>query len=206
MVTLRFDLVARNANEGKANQELQAKANKVFALLKAEKIGENDVVASDLKSEPQFEHEGSIQKGKLIGYSVARTFAVKARDVHAFAKLLDELLPLGGVEVSKVEPGLTKQKEIEAEIFEKALTNAREQAEKTVKSMDMKIDSVFAVSQVPFPEIQSRMIPGVEYSSERVIVTGSYIPTGENAVSQYRVAPLTVSQSVHVIYLISPAK
>jgi uncharacterized protein YggE len=42
MVTLRFDLVARNPDQSKANQEVQSKANKIFALLKERKIGENE--------------------------------------------------------------------------------------------------------------------------------------------------------------------
>jgi hypothetical protein len=67
----------------------------------------------------------------------------------------------------------------------------------------MRIDSVFAVSVAPFPEVQSRMFG----TTERVVVTGSYIPTGGNlAPSQYRLAPVTISQSIHVIYLISPAR
>src|SRR6266404_4337170 len=37
MVTLRFDLVARNPDQNKANQEVQAKANKILALLKERK-------------------------------------------------------------------------------------------------------------------------------------------------------------------------
>src|SRR5256714_9819474 len=43
MVTLHFDAVARNADEGKANQDVQAKANKIFALLNERKIAANDV-------------------------------------------------------------------------------------------------------------------------------------------------------------------
>jgi hypothetical protein len=65
--------------------------------------------------------------------------------------------------------------------------------------MNMKIDSVFAVSPVPFPEIRTRIFG----SEERVLVTGSNIPMTE---PEYRLAPVTVSQNVHVIYLISPAK
>src|SRR5438552_15402684 len=70
MVTLRFDLVARNPDQTKANQEVQANANKIFALLNERKIGENDIVASDIKSEPQFENneEYGRKRGKLIGY------------------------------------------------------------------------------------------------------------------------------------------
>jgi uncharacterized protein YggE len=75
MVTLRFDVVARNPDQNKANQEVQAKANKVFALLKERKIAENDVVASDIKSEPQYEERESGRKqGKIIGYTVTRPF------------------------------------------------------------------------------------------------------------------------------------
>ncbi len=54
VVTLRFDLVARNADQAKANQEVQAKANNIFALLNDRKIAEADVVANDLKSEVQY--------------------------------------------------------------------------------------------------------------------------------------------------------
>src|SRR3954469_13381789 len=55
MAVLRFDLVARNADQTKANQDVQTKANKIFAMLNERKIAETDVVASDIKSEPQFE-------------------------------------------------------------------------------------------------------------------------------------------------------
>lgn len=212
MVTLRFELVARNPDQAKANQEVQTKANKVFALLKERKIAEADVIASDIKSEPQFEKSQDGRKNdRVIGYSVTRTFAVKVRDVQAFATIVDELLTVPGIEISGVEAGLTKEKEIRAEIFEKSLRDAREQAERSLKAMEMKIDSVFAVSPVAFSQIRDSMF-GSESgaTTERVIVTGSYIPTGGIAgirvPSQYRLAPLTVRESIHVIYLISPTK
>jgi uncharacterized protein YggE len=205
MVTLRFDVVARNPDQAKANQEVQAKANQILALLKERKIAENDVIAADLRSEPQYENEEQAGRkyGKIIGYAVTRSFTVRVRDVKAFAKLVNELLAIGGTEFSWIEAELTKEKEVRDEIFEKALVNAHEQAEKTLKAMGMKIDSVFAVSPVAFPEIQSRMFA----TTERVVVTGSYIPTGGDLPpSKYVLAPVKVSQSVHVLYLIAPAK
>jgi uncharacterized protein YggE len=211
MVTLRFDLVARNADQAKANQEVQAKANKVFALLKERKVGDNDVIAADLKSEPQYakQEESGRKEGKIIGYVVTRFFAIKVRDVSLFARLVDELLSIPGTEFSGIDPGLAKEKEVRDEIFEKAVVNAREQADKTLKTMGMKIDSLFAISPVSFAQIRSRIF-GSDYgegTTERVIVTGSYIPTaGDLSPSEYRLAPVSVSQSIHVIYLISPAK
>jgi len=68
----------------------------------------------------------------------------------------------------------------------------------------MKIDSVFAVSPVTIPEITSNMFPRTD---ERTIVTASNIPNQQDRVaSEYRLAPVEFSQSVHVIYLISPVK
>jgi uncharacterized protein YggE len=213
IVTLRFDVVARGPDQAKANQDVQTKANKIFAMLNGRKVAQSDVVASDIKSEPQYEknEEYGSKRGKIIGFSVTRTFAAKVRDIQIFASVVDELLATAGVEFSGVEPGLSKEHEVRNEMFEKALTNAREQAEKALKPVEMKIDSVFAVSPIAFPQIRSRIFGAdlPEATTERVVVTGSYIPAsgvGNHVVSEYRLSPLTVSQNIHVIYLISPAK
>jgi uncharacterized protein len=200
---LTFDLVVRAADLPKANEQLQSQANKTFVLLHGRKISENDVIAENLTSEPEFEQEETYprRRGKLIDYRVTRTFKVRVRDVAAFPKLVNDLLAIGDVEFSQIDGGLSKQREIQEQIWDRALSNARERAEKTVKATGMKIDSVFAVSPVAFPEIQSKFFglginEGAAAEVERVI----------QPALQYRLAPITVSQNVHVIYLISAAK
>jgi uncharacterized protein YggE len=203
MMTLRFDLVGRAPQQPKANAEVQTKANKIFALTKERKIADDDVIAEDIQSEPEFEKgdEYSNKRGKLIGFKVTRHFQVKLRDLAAFPKLVDDLINVGA-EFYGIEGGLAKQNEIKSEMWEKALANAREQAEKTLKPLNMKIDSVFAVSPVSFPEIETGIFGGevsgfapAKAEVERVIVT-----------PQYRFAPVKAAQRVHMIYLISPAK
>lgn len=200
MVTLRFELVARNPDQAKANQEVQAKASKILGLLNERKIAESDVIAADVTAEPDFAEDSLGRKtGKLVGYSVTRGLQVKIRDLPAFPKLVDELIGITGVKFNDLAAGLTKEKEIQQEIWDKALANAREQAEKTAKAMSVRIDSVFAISPVAFPQIRERIF-GSDYgeaATKRVVVTGP---------PEYRLAPITVSQSVHVIYLIAPAK
>ena len=49
VVTLRFNLIVTDLNEGKANQQIQAKAAKTFAILDEGKIQQNEVIAEDLK-------------------------------------------------------------------------------------------------------------------------------------------------------------
>jgi len=206
MVTLRFDVYGHNADRAKANEEVQAKAIKVLALLKERKIGETDVVAEDLTSEPEFEKDEPLasSRGKVIAYFATRPFAVKVRDVTVFPKLADDLIAMGGLEFAHIEGGLIKQKEIAEELWQKALVNARERAEKTLGAMNMKIDAVFGVSPVGFTEIERKMFE----SGERVIVTGSNVPTSKERAqpSEYRLALVSLTQSVNVIYLISPAK
>jgi uncharacterized protein len=204
LAMLRFDVVARAADRVKANQEAQANAAKVFALLNSKKIAENDVVAQDLKSEPEFEESqnSSRSSGKIIGYKVDRPFEVKIRDVAVYPKLVDELIAIGGVEFSGISVDLSNKKEVRDQVADKALANARERAERTLKATGMKIDSDFAISPVTFPEIEATIFGAQEFgvrSARRVVAQ-------ETGAPEYRLAPVTISQSVHVIYLISPAK
>lgn len=76
MMTLRFDLVGRAPQQPKANADVQTKANKVLALTKERKIADEDVIAEDIRSEPEFEKgdEYSDKRGKLIGFKVTRHF------------------------------------------------------------------------------------------------------------------------------------
>lgn len=202
-VTLRFDLVARNPDQAKANQEVQAKATKVFAMADARKIAESDVVGADLRSKPQYENEDEYGRkhGKIMGYSVTRSFTVKIWDVMAFPKLVDELLAIGGAEFSEIDTGLSKEKEVQDEVTDKALLNGRERAVKTLKTMDMKIDSVFAVSPVAFPEIQSKF-----FASSSPVSGYLAVQQAKPDPTQYWLAPIKISQGVHILYLISPAK
>ena len=204
MLTMKFDLVGSAPDLPKANEEAQSKSNKVFAMLKSDKVADTDVVAQNLRTEPQFEEEEKFgqRREKLIGYRVVREFQIKLRDVSVYPKLIDELIALGGAEFrQEVQGDLSKRKEIEEQLSEKALANARERAEKTAKAMGVKIESVFAISTAEFPKLEETMFS----STERVVVTGMNVPPPAKA-PEYRLALITVSQNVHVIYLISPAK
>ncbi len=199
MVILRFDLVVRDPDQEKANREVQARAAKILAMLDERKIEERKVVATNLTSEPQYEIEDESyrKRGKIVGYKVTRNFAARVRDVGIFPKLVDDLMAVAGVEFTSIDSGLSMEKEIKDEVWDKALADARQQAEKTVKATGMKIDSVFALSPVAFREIPERMHEGFQ---------GGGGSLGVETSPQYRLAPVTITQTVHVIYLISSAK
>jgi uncharacterized protein YggE len=206
-VILRFDIVARAPDQPKANADVQARSNKVFGLLRERKVSDNDVVAEQIKSEADFEQTegGYPRRGKLVGYVVTRNFSVKLRDVTAYAKLVDDLITAANVEFTGIEGIYSKEKEVTKQLWDKAISDARSQADATVKQLGMKVDSAFAISPVTIPDITPNMFP--RNTEERTVVTGSNIPTQQDRVaSEYRLPPVEFTQSVHVIYLISPAK
>jgi hypothetical protein len=198
--SIHFTVVAHNPDVVKANQEVQANVAKLLKFLDEKKIAKTDVIAENLHAEPEYDREeNSSKRGKLIGYVVRRDIGVKVRNVSILAKLVDEVINLKDIEFQSVQGAFSKETEMEDEVWQKALTNARERAEKTLKPLGMKIDSVFAVSPVSYPNLEDRMVGG----AEKVIVTGSNIPTAD---SQYLLAPVSVTKSAHVIYSISPVK
>jgi uncharacterized protein YggE len=72
MVTLRFDLVTHNADQAKANQEVQAKAAKIFALMNGRNIAEKDVIAG---------RKRNMRRMKVPRKSVASSSATASRDL-----------------------------------------------------------------------------------------------------------------------------
>ena len=97
IVTLKFDVIERDSDRPKANQKAQATATKVLTLLNERKVPEKDVIAQDLRSEPEFEgEEGTERKQrKVIGYTVTRSVIVKVRDLGALSRLINDLIAVG---------------------------------------------------------------------------------------------------------------
>lgn len=133
---------------------------------------------------------------------VSRRFEVTVRDLTKYGKLGDQLMNLGDVALSSINSDVSASAEFGEALWPKAIANAREKAEKTLKPMGMKIDSVFAVSSINFGEIPAEFLN----SGERIVVTGMNVPPLPDKPSQYRPAMVTIESRAHVIYLISPAK
>jgi uncharacterized protein YggE len=109
------------------------------------------------------------------------------------------LLAIAGVEFSSINSWLSNEKEVKDELWQKALTDARDRTEKTAQLLGVKIDSVFAASRVAFPQIAAEMFASADDVVSRawVVVTGP---------PEYVLGPFSVSENVRVIYLVSPAK
>lgn len=204
-VTLSFKLGSRDGDQAAANKKLQRSANAVLTLLDHEKVAEKDVVAESLSSEMEYEEENSPsdKPRALKGYHLTRNFSVLVRDVSVFPKLVDKLLTVGVEEFTSISPSLSNQDELAEQVREKALENARSQAEKTLKKEKVKIESLFAISPVTFTQVSGQIF---QENSSGAAVFPAFSGSSKVDPSRYRLAPVSVTQTIHVIYLISPEK
>ncbi|MFL6501434.1 MAG: SIMPL domain-containing protein, partial [Candidatus Udaeobacter sp.] len=112
LVIARFDLVARAPDQLKANADVQGRSSKVFSLFRERKIGDNDIIAEQIRSEADFEQTDTYpRRGKLVGYVVTRRFSIKVRDVNSFPKLVDDLIASANAEFTGIEGLYSKEKE-----------------------------------------------------------------------------------------------
>jgi uncharacterized protein len=205
LATLRFDLVIRAADQPKVREQVKIGSGRIFDVFKENKIADTDIITEELKTGPEYEEHESRIGGKIVGCFASQSFQLKLRDLASLSKIVDQLLAIKGVELSAIEGSFSTREEVENQLSDKALVDAREQAEKTLKTMGMKIDSVYAISPTSFPDIQGQFFSSNR--ADRVIVTGSNVPTlEETGFVKFRLPPVTMSATVHVIYLISPAK
>jgi uncharacterized protein YggE len=200
VVVVRFDLVARAPEQPKANADVQARAAKVFALLDERKISKSDIIAEQIRSEPQFEQGETYPRAqsKLVGYIVTRQMSVKVRDVNIFPKLVDDLIGAANAELNSIEPQFSKADEVRDQLWKQAIADARQRAERTAKEAGMKIQSVYAISPISIPDIEPTMFP----RSDMLPGAARQAAAGYQVSSQYHLAPIHLSQSVHMIYLI----
>lgn len=209
IVTLGFTLGVRDANQTAAGEQMRVQAAKVFALLDGEKIAEKDVVAESIRSEPEYRDDSETEtrtkeaEHKILAHHVTRPFSVVVREVAAFPKLVDQLLALGVEKFTDISPGLTQQDELTRQVRAQALIDARSQAEETLKVERKAVSAVYAISPVPIPQISGQLL--VASGSEDAVYPAFVSAPRKLDPTQYRLAPIEVSQTVHVIYLIKDA-
>ena len=128
------------------------------------------MIASDLESAEERQEQddtyppkrGEVpgKRGKFLGYRVKRSFSVKMRDLARFPKLVDDLLAMKIFEFGGIQEGLSTEKDLHDEVWDKAVANARDRAEKTLKTTGAKLGTVFAISPVAFPQILPNIFGG----------------------------------------------
>ena len=84
---------------------------------------------------------------EILGYEVTQTFTVEINNIIQYSPFVDQLLGMMNVGNIRTAFDVANREEIDSELLTKATKNAKQKAEDLAKGMNVKVGSVFALTQ-----------------------------------------------------------
>lgn len=123
-----------------AQKELAAQNNKVLAAVAKLGVLKKDIKTSNYSVYPNYSYENNISR--ISGYNGNATLTIKVRKVELLSKVIDEASRAGANEIQNTQFTVDNPNKFREEAREKAITNAREQAEKMARSLGIRLGRV----------------------------------------------------------------
>jgi len=175
----------------------QAKATKdgnaVIDYLKSASIKDADIQTTDYSVNPQYEYSSTIctangycppQKQTISGYQVSQTVSVKVRDTAQAGTILSGVGTRGVSNVSGLDFTVDDEKALEAQARDKAIADAKTQAEALAKSLGVSIVRITGFSEnsggYPVPMYAKA---DMAVSASGAGATAPSIPVGQNTIT-----------------------
>ncbi len=193
IATFSFSVTETSKVQSDAQKNATDKMNKAIAYLKGKGIADKDIQTTDYSLYPKYEYSTVVctqyncppQNQTLTGYTVSQTVTVKVRDT---SKAGDVLAGIGGLNVENVS-GLSftidDQKAVERQAREKAIADARSQADALASDLGVHIARIVSYSEsgnYPQPYAYKTMALDARASAGEAAVAPS-LPTGENKIT-----------------------
>jgi hypothetical protein len=177
------------SNEALIVSEAQDKSSKemntILAFLKKGGIEEKDIKTTGYNIYPRYEYQGTssyYQEGKrnLAAYVVSQNVSLKIRDIARAGAILADLGELGATDLSGLNFTNDKIDDLQKEAKDKAIAEAKVNADKLAKSLGVKLVRILSYSDGNYP---------VYYAKSEMMATGMgggatapEIPSGENKI------------------------
>jgi uncharacterized protein YggE len=202
-LTLGFNLTATDKDQARAKAVVTEKSAAVFKLFGQYGIGDDAVIAEAISVTENYQY-GPAGKREFEGYVVNRAFSVKLGDFALYPKLVNALIELRVDSLGNAQTSFSKSAEHATELKKAALAQARREADDIAASLGARITAVFAVSPIAFGEIPQAIFGG---SGPRPMVRtfDLAMSAAKNSGDKYVFDQLTLSERLHVIFLIEPA-
>lgn len=188
IATFSFTVEEEAAAVPAAQKAATEKMNAVLAYVKKAGVDDKDVKTLSYNIYPRYEYQGATiyNSGKqvLAAYVVSQTVEVKVRKLDDAGTILSGIGEYGATNVSGLNFTVDKQTEVDREARDKAIADAREQAEVLARSLGVHLGRI-----VSFSESGSRYPQPIYYAKmDSVMSAGAApqaanIPTGENKVT-----------------------
>jgi uncharacterized protein len=149
------DLIVSNAQKAATD-----KMTKILDYVKTSGVEEKDVKTVAYDIYPRYDYERNTYKQTLGGYVVSQTIQIKVRKMEDAGKLLSGIGEFGATNVSGLTFTVDSQDELAREARDKAIADAREQAEKLAASLGVRLGKMTSFYEStpyqPYPMYYSR--------------------------------------------------
>jgi uncharacterized protein YggE len=187
IATFSFSVTEEAPAVPDAQKNASEKTKAILAYLKKKGVDDKDVKTLSYNIYPRYEYTGATyyNSGKqiLAAYVVSQTVEVKVRALEDAGSLLSGIGEFGATNISGLSFSVDKQDEVSREARDKAIQDAREQAEVLAKSLDVKLGDIISFSENPY-------YPGPIYYAKDMAMgmggggeqTAPQLPSGESKI------------------------
>ena len=198
IATFSFTVEAKETDAVAAQNKAGDTMDAVLAYLKEASVDEKDIKTSYYNLNPRYEYPQVVctqwncppqGEPKLIGYEVSQSVTVKVRDTNKAGELVAGVGSKGAQNVSGLSFTIDDEDKLTAEAREKAIVDAREQAETLAKNLGKRLGRMTGYwedeSGYPTPYGMGGDYGMMAKSDVAVPEMGrsASIPTGENTIS-----------------------
>lgn len=146
MVTLLINVAVTEKNAASAKSAVDKRVKEYFDFLNNKGIASSDINAANITTQPKYEYDKAAEKSKIIGYIAERSVEVKVYKLEQLNMLLDGALAAGLNEINAVQFGVKDPKRYRDEARNRAIDNAKAQAEALAAGFNVKLGKVYSIN------------------------------------------------------------
>lgn len=191
IATFSFSVVTEGDDASSAQEDSAKAINAILAYLKSQNIEDKDIKTLYYNLNPRYEYMESICNTRglcpqgervLRGYEVNQTIQIKVRDIENAGSLISGVGTQGATNVSSLAFTIDDEEKILAEAREKAIIDARAQAEELAHQLGVRLVRIvsFYENGGGYP-MYNKMEMGIGGASDSAVPVSPEVPSGENS-------------------------
>lgn len=151
--TIRVRMTSFHRESEVGLEALQVQLTTVIDVITRAGVPEDHITGFDLQKMVVRSTDDDHNELEILGYSFSRDFEVELTDLEKFTALVAELMAIDNVAAADADFDVEDRRRIESDLVRQAGEDAQRRAEQLARSMDVSIDSVFAISEDPIPSV-----------------------------------------------------
>ncbi|WP_020207735.1 SIMPL domain-containing protein [Gilvimarinus chinensis] len=147
MVTLQFQISATENDANQAVDVVTQRASDIVSLVKEKGLTRKDIETWAIDKQTRRERDPASGLLKITGYEVTQRFILHINGLEKYEAIVNELLRMPNTERLNAEFDVTQRESLTRELTAKAAKDAKRRAQEMAYGLDVKISSVYAISQ-----------------------------------------------------------